>query len=555
LPHDYVNNISQQGIGAKYVMKTLYQSLLLAIGALALAGTAHAQLPAGNDTSDGFGNTGMGTQALVSMASPDCTVNPFRACFNTASGNQSLLSNTTGSSNTALGYQGLRENTTGTDNTALGLDVLYWNNGSFNTGSGSQALTSNTTGTYNTASGYDALWSNTNGAQNTALGSYALELNNSGGQNVAVGYQALAKSTVSANTAVGWQALSSDTTGANNAAFGSSALAFNQVGTSNVAVGYGALYRNTASNNTAIGWQSLNANSSGAANTASGAAALFANTTGSNNTGSGYYALQANTTGIDNTASGYEALYTNKVGTENTAFGVNALYGNLASYNTAVGYDSLHKNTSGKYNVAMGWEAGFALTTGSHNIDIANPGESTDGIAADSGVIRIGTQMPTALQTLTYIAGIYDNTSVSGLAVVIDSNGQLGTVSSSERFKTAIAPMGSNTAKLQQLRPVTFRYKADPQGTMRYGLIAEDVAKVYPELVIRDGSGRIDGVRYDELAPMLLNEAQRQQRINEAQAAETRDLKQQVAELKALNQATQVALRKIQAKDEFVAQR
>src|ERR1700722_11313189 len=151
-----------------------------------LSGAAQAQLPAGNDTSDGFGNTGMGTQALASLSSPNCTVNPFVACFNTASGNQSLLSNTNGSVNSAFGYQALRQNTTGTDNTALGADVLYWNNGSFNTGSGYQALENNSTGAFNTASGYSALVGNTTGTENTALGAYALEENNSGNQNVAV---------------------------------------------------------------------------------------------------------------------------------------------------------------------------------------------------------------------------------------------------------------------------------------------------------------------------------------------------------------------------------
>jgi hypothetical protein len=225
------------------------------------------------------------------------------------------------------------------------------------------------------------------------------------------------------------------------------------------------------------------------------------------------------------------------------------------SSNTASGYGALNANVSGNRNIAVGFQAGANLTTGSYNIDMGNPGESTDGVAADSGVIRIGTQSPTALQTLTYIAGIYDNTTVSGLAVVIDSNGQLGTVASSERFKTAIAPMGSNTAKLQQLRPVTFKYKADAQGTPRYGLIAEEVAKVYPELVIRGEKGRIDGVRYDELAPMLLNEAQRQQQKITAQAAEIRDLKKQVAELNDLKQEMRAALRELKSKDQFVAKR
>ena len=313
-------------------------------------------------------------------------------------------------------------------------------------------------------------------------------------------------------------------------------------GLQNTASGYEALFSNTTGNyNTASGAYALGANSNGMSNTASGAAALISNTSGSYNTASGVNALWFNTMGTANTASGYQALYNNTTGIDNTASGYEALDKNkTGKENTAMGYSALSKNTSGKSNIAMGWEAGFALTTGSNNIDIGNPGESTDGVAADSGVIRIGTQMPTALQTITYIAGIYDNTSVSGLAVVIDSNGQLGTVSSSERFKTAIAPMGSNTAKLQQLRPVSFQYKADPQGTLRYGLIAEEVAKVYPELVIRDEKGRIDGVRYDELAPMLLNEAQQQrQKVAAqadqiaAQAVQLRDVQRQLAVIQA----------------------
>jgi Chaperone of endosialidase len=133
----------------------------------------------------------------------------------------------------------------------------------------------------------------------------------------------------------------------------------------------------------------------------------------------------------------------------------------------------------------------------------------------------------------------------------VTATGRLGVLASSERYKTAIAPMGSNTTKLERLRPVTFHLKTDPKGALQYGLIAEEVAKVYPELVIRNESGWIDGVRYDELAPMLLNEMQKR---NAAQDVEIRELKQQMADLKNLNQATQVALRKLQAKDELVAQ-
>jgi hypothetical protein len=145
------------------------------------------------------------------------------------------------------------------------------------------------------------------------------------------------------------------------------------------------------------------------------------------------------------------------------------------------------------------------------------------------------------------------------MAVVIDSSGQLGTVSSSIRYKEDIQPIASASGRLLKLRPVKFRdKKADASGEkpIQYGLIAEEVAEVYPELVVRDATtGRIDGVRYDELAPMLLNEAQRQQQMIAAQAAEIRDLKQQMAEVKNLKQATQVALQKLQASVAFVAQR
>jgi hypothetical protein len=240
---------------------------------------------------------------------------------------------------------------------------------------------------------------------------------------------------------------------------------------------------------------------------------------------------------------------------------VQALYGNkTGNYNTASGTDALFSNTTGSSNIAEGYKAGYNLTTGSNNIDIGN-----QGVAAETATIRIGT---TSTQTATYIAGIY-GTSVTGSAVVVSSTGQLGVTVSAERFKTAIAPMGSDTAKLEQLRPVSFRLKSDATGTRQYGLIAEEVAKVYPELVIRSESGRIDGVRYDELAPMLLNEVQQQQRkmaaqaaVNAAQerqnaveAAEIRALKEEVAQLKILNQATLAALREIKATDERVAER
>jgi hypothetical protein len=281
---------------------------------------------------------------------------------------------------------------------------------------------------------------------------------------------------------------------------------------------------------------------------------MHSNTTGSYNTASGYEALESNTIGTYNNASGYLALHDNTSGAQNSASGVQALFGNRSgNFNTASGTDALYSNTTGSSNIAEGYKAGYNLTTGSNNIDIGNL-----GVAADGGTIRIGTA---ATHKATFIAGIY-GTAVTGSAVVVSSTGQLGVTVSSERYKTSIAPMGSETVKLDRLRPVSFKLKSDATGTRQYGLIAEEVAKIYPELVIRDEKGRIDGVRYDELAPMLLNEAQKEQHRIAAQDAEIRDLKkqqlrtqQQMAELKALNQATQVALRALQAEAQSVMQR
>jgi hypothetical protein len=240
-------------------------------------------------------------------------------------------------------------------------------------------------------------------------------------------------------------------------------------------------------------------------------------------------------------------LYTNKTGVENTAFGARALYGNTASYNTAVGFNSLPKNTTGKYNVALGWEAGLNVTTGSNNIDIGNPGESADGVAANSAAIRIGTITDgTSSQSATYIAGIYGvTTGGAGTAVFIDSSGQLGTVSSSIRYKEDIQPMADASERLLKLRPVKFRYKkpdALGEKPIQYGLIAEEVAEVYPELVVRNRTtGRIDGVRYDELAPMLLNEMKLQKHQF------TKQLDAQAAHIRQLEAAQAAQVRELQA--------
>ena len=274
-------------------------------------------------------------------------------------------------------------------------------------------------------------------------------------------------------------------------------------------------------------------------NTASGEDALYSDTSGSYNTGTGFSSLFSNSTGNNNTAAGYQSLYYNSSGSNNTVSGYEALFKNTSgSDNTALGAGALSFGTTGNNNIAMGYEAGYYVTTGSNNIEIGNKGLSTD-----YNMIKIGVE---GLQAKTFIAGIYA-TSVSGSAVMVNSSGQLGVVVSSERFKTDIAPMGSYTAKLQALRPVKFHLKTDPHGAVQYGLIAEEVAKVYPELVIRDETGRIDGVRYDELAPMLLNEMQEQRR-------QLQDTQKQMAELRQMNDAMHAAISKLQG-NERVAMR
>jgi hypothetical protein len=400
---------------------------------------------------------------------------------------------------------------------------------------------------WNTAMGTDALQSNTGSYFNTAVGYRALFLNTTGQLNTAVGYQALfANTSGTDNTAVGISALFGNVAGIRNTAIGSDALTGNTTGGNNTAAGYDALPQNsTGNNNTASGANSLVFNSTGNNNTASGAGALLDNSTGDNNTASGGSALYSNSIGSNNTASGYNALYSNQAN-DNMAIGVNALYSNTTgAFNTASGTNALYSNSVGSLNIAVGLNAGFEIL-GSNNIDIGNR-----GAYGDYGIIRIGT--PTN-QAAVYIAGI-NSVQVTGSAVYVTSSGQLGVLASSERYKTGIASMSVDPEKLQQLRPVMFHLKTEPKGAVQYGLIAEEVNTVYPELVVRDETGRIQGVRYEELTPMLLSEVQRQHVELQQQAVLLQDALHQVAELRQLNQSMLAAISKLQTKDERVAMR
>jgi trimeric autotransporter adhesin len=381
------------------------------------------------------------------------------------------------------------------------------------------------------------------GFGDTGTGFGALANDTSGSFNTAIGYQALAANTNGdVNTAVGYRALAANASGINNTANGGFALAANVTGNNNTASGYNALGLNVAgSGNTASGYEALNANFNGNMNTAYGFSALLGNKLSSYNTAVGAAALQSTTNGSDNTAVGYQALYNNTIGAANTATGEGSLYWmaggfyNTANgyqslfsltngdFNTAVGYAALFSNISGHHNTALGYQAGYNLTTGHYNIDIGNPGN-----AGESGIIRIGS----ISQTNAFIAGIA-GVPVTGPPVQVNGSGQLGVAPSSARFKQDIRPMEDASEVLYDLQPVTFRYQPgiDPAGTPQFGLIAEEVAEVDSDLVLRDAQDRIFTVRYEAINAMLLNEFLKQHHKVAEQSAEIDQLKRRLESL------------------------
>ena len=298
--------------------------------------------------------------------------------------------------------------------------------------------------------------------------------------------------------------------------------------------------------NAFLGDRTFISNISGVQNAAIGVQTLMSNTTGSGNTATGGFALEVNTAGGYNTADGYAALQDNTTGFQNTATGNGALASNTTGFfNTAIGDDALVYNTTGGNNIALGAAAGINLTIGSHNIDIGNA-----GVAGESGIIRIGTA---GTQTATFIAGIRETPLAQGvaMAVGITADGQLGVRASSGRFKEAIKPMDKASEAVLSLRPVTFRYKRelDPKATPQFGLVAEEVAKVDPDLVARDAAGKPFTVRYDEVNAMLLNEFLKEHRKVEALeatvAAQEENFKSQIAALTATLKAQAAQIQKV----------
>jgi len=488
-------------------------------------------------------------------------------------------------SNTCFGTGALEQHVSGNDNSAFGFQALGADaEGAKNTAVGSLALHSNSRGLENTAIGVGALQFSTAGSQNTAVGVAALQGSHGFG-NVALGADALRGMNESddelpvhngsGNVAIGSGAMSTSQSGNSNTAVGSSALrgfglegGIPSTGEENTAIGAFAMYgtatgrRNTAtgyaamvsgdsdyssgirgSNNTADGAQALYWLRTGNGNTAVGADAAYLLTSGSNNTASGYQALQGSgdifedgigQTGSNNAAYGAKALTLNETGNHNTAVGANALHNNTnGNYNTSVGNSALRNIAAGVRNVALGHRAGMNLTTGSDNIII---GGDNGGIASESNVIRIGRA---ASQKRAFVAGIRGvKTSRSdATAVMIDANGQLGTINSSRSVKEDIHSMGDVSERILRLRPVMFRYKeADEDGThpMQIGLIAEEVAEVFPELVVTDENGNAETVSYHLLSTLLLNEFQKQRIESEAQVAELAVLRAEVARMAAI---------------------
>ena len=301
------------------------------------------------------------------------------------------------------------------------------------------------------------------------------------------------------NTAEGQKALFSLTSGVANTGVGWLSLSSNTDGSFNTAVGAGTLLFNIGDQNTQDGIR----------NTAVGAAALLSNTTGSANTATGSLALLSNTGGGANTANGEGALYGNTVGSGNTANGVQALYNNTqGAGNTAMGDAALYNNATGNDNVAVGDNAGYSVTTAN---DVTCIGANVFGANVSN---------------TTWIGHVYGVTTQSGatLPVIVSSDGQLGTVASSKRYKKDIATMDQASDAILSLRPVTFHYKTDTTCTPQYGLIAEEVAKINPALVLPDKEGKPYTVRYDAVNAMLLNEFLKEHKKVESQQATITEL-------------------------------
>lgn len=350
--------------------------------------------------------------------------------------------------------------------------------------------------------------------RNIAIGSNAMVRtdNTEARDNVVLGYGALQRNRFGAfNVVAGNWAMYRGDSGFFNVALGYNSLRYNAVGDRDVAVGANALYHNsTGSRNVAVGYKAMYSNTLGGGNTATGTYTLSSNTTGGGNTAMGFGALSANVGGLGNTAVGVLALQRNPESYFNTAIGHRSMFlDEQGRGNAALGWVSLYYLESGSFNTAVGPAAGYFLEEGDFNIFV---GAGANGSVVDANTIRVG---GLDFQNRTFIEGI-SATPVSGTQVRITADDQLGVVASSARFKQGIRDLQGVSERLADLRPVSFRYKDKVAGKganpIEYGLVAEEVAEVFPELVVNDNEGRPFTVRYDLLTPLLLGEIQRQDR-------------------------------------------
>jgi trimeric autotransporter adhesin len=435
------------------------------------------------------------TFALVCFAlvqNTKAVVPPPDGCypgFTTAEGCDALNFLTTGVGNTGVGWRSLFSAQAASFNTGVGAGTLVLNRADANTGVGTAALLLNGFGVRNTAVGTAAMAFNTgdgtgNGSFNCAFGSFALYHNDSG---------------------------------FSNNAFGDSALFRNIFGLFNTAVGDLALENNDATGNGQANY-----------NTAVGAQALAGNIDGDSNNAVGVAALRSNTVGLFNEAMGVAALLSNGDGAANVAIGDSAML----------------NNTAGSFNTVIGDLAGSDITDGIDNIYIG--ATAGNGVGNESTTIRIGD--PNYV-TVCYVAGIFGQTAINGSPVFIDSTGKLATATSSARFKDNVKPMNNASDTIFALNPVTFRYKKeiDANQTPQFGLVAEEVARVDPDLVVRDRDGTPYTVRYDAVNAMLLNEFLKEHRTVQEQGETIAELKKQVTTLTATVREQGAQIQKVSA--------
>ncbi len=539
----------------------------------------------------GGGNTAVGTHALFASTEGD---------LNTAVGYYSLSNNSYGTLNTAVGINTLSNNVIGNDNTAIGSRALQYNTSHVNTAIGVSALRFNSIGSYNTSAGSYALNFNTSGSYNTANGAGALYNNTTSNNNVAIGYSALLTQSFSNsgtaydadNVAIGFNALkfnqpNSIYTGIQNTAVGNLVLEKNKTGYSNTAMGYAALNSNTSgARNTAIGQGALYANTSGYYNTAIGYSALSSDTSGYQNTAIGYIALSSNTSGYSNNAIGVGALYSNTTGRMNSALGNEALYKNTtAEGNVAIGYRALYSqttfpsdglpwisgnvaigvnalssnnpnsNSTGVYNTAVGYNSLIYNVTGSGNTALGyNAGPNTGGISnttciGNGTIATANNQMVLGNADVTqfYCYGAWVGTTAIASNLTVLNTGQIVRSTSSRRYKKDIVPIDINTTSIYKLRPVSYNSYTDD--SRHFGLIAEEVAEVIPELasyakesqVIKGSNSEKmipDAVQYPLLSVLLLKEVQKHEQtiieLNDSITALKKMLIAQQAQIDAL---------------------